>query len=73
MMRASRGTVAQLVEQGPFKALVLGSSPSRPTNKSMSYASLAVSCTETVRKSEGEPTGGRWNSGTCQPSVTGDK
>jgi hypothetical protein len=25
------GTVAQLVEQGPFKALVLGSSPSRPT------------------------------------------
>jgi hypothetical protein len=26
------GTVAQLVEQGPFKALVLGSSPSRPTN-----------------------------------------
>jgi hypothetical protein len=27
------GTVAQLVEQGPFKALVLGSSPSRPTNK----------------------------------------
>ncbi len=24
------GTVAQLVEQGPFKALVLGSSPSRP-------------------------------------------
>jgi hypothetical protein len=33
MMRASRGTVAQLVEQGPFKALVLGSSPSRPTNK----------------------------------------
>jgi hypothetical protein len=33
---ASRGTVAQLVEQGPFKALVLGSSPSRPTYKSMS-------------------------------------
>src|ERR1700691_4321026 len=26
------GTVAQLVEQGPFKALVLGSSPSRPTS-----------------------------------------
>ena len=25
------GTVAQLVEQGPYKALVLGSSPSRPT------------------------------------------
>ena len=30
------GTVAQLVEQGPFKALVLGSSPSRPTIKSIS-------------------------------------
>ncbi len=30
-MRALIGTVAQLVEQGPFKALVLGSSPSRPT------------------------------------------
>src|SRR5271154_5622326 len=29
----ANGTVAQLVEQGPFKALVLGSSPSRPTNK----------------------------------------
>jgi hypothetical protein len=25
------GTVAQLVEQGPFKALVPGSSPGRPT------------------------------------------
>ena len=31
MMRRANGTVAQLVEQGPFKALVLGSSPSRPT------------------------------------------
>ena len=31
MMSRSFGTVAQLVEQGPFKALVLGSSPSRPT------------------------------------------
>jgi hypothetical protein len=35
MMRRSNGTVAQLVEQGPFKALVLGSSPSRPTNPSI--------------------------------------
>ena len=26
------GTVAQLVEQGPFKALVPGSSPGRPTS-----------------------------------------
>jgi hypothetical protein len=32
IMRALIGTVAQLVEQGPFKALVLGSSPSRPTS-----------------------------------------
>jgi hypothetical protein len=36
------GTVAQLVEQGPFKALVLGSSPSRPTTKSTGYAILSV-------------------------------
>ncbi len=31
IIRGQPGTVAQLVEQGPFKALVLGSSPSRPT------------------------------------------
>ncbi len=50
MMRRSNGTVAQLVEQGPFKALVLGSSPSRPTIKSKTYANLSTRCTETVRK-----------------------
>jgi hypothetical protein len=44
------GTVAQLVEQGPFKALVLGSSPSRPTIKSSIYANLSVRRTETVHK-----------------------
>jgi hypothetical protein len=41
------GTVAQLVEQGPFKALVLGSSPSRPTTfKSKTCANLSFRCTE---------------------------
>src|SRR5665213_752020 len=30
----SYGTVAQLVEQGPFKALVVGSIPTRPTKYS---------------------------------------
>jgi len=35
---------------GPIKALVLGSSPSRPTIKSSIYANLSVRCTETVRK-----------------------
>jgi hypothetical protein len=50
MMRASRGTVAQLVEQGPFKALVLGSSPSRPTYKSMSYRRTETHSTKKVPK-----------------------
>ena len=44
------GTVAQLVEQGPFKALVLGSSPSRPTIKSTTCAYKRPVCTEIVRK-----------------------
>jgi hypothetical protein len=44
------GTVAQLVEQGPFKALVLGSSPSRPTIKSTTCAYNRPVCTEIVRK-----------------------
>jgi hypothetical protein len=44
------GTVAQLVEQGPFKALVLGSSPSRPTIKSTTCAYNRSVCTEIVRK-----------------------
>jgi hypothetical protein len=34
-LRHIYGSVAQLVEQYPFKVLVLGSSPSRPTNHSM--------------------------------------
>jgi len=44
------GTVAQLVEQGPFKALVLGSSPSRPTLNQ----SLALIVVLSVRKSYGK-------------------
>src|SRR5580658_37126 len=44
------GTVAQLVEQGPFKALVLGSSPSRPTIKSTTCDYNRPVCTEIVRK-----------------------
>ena len=47
------GTVAQLVEQGPFKALVLGSSPSRPTIKSMGYVYLSFRGTEIIRKTNG--------------------
>jgi hypothetical protein len=43
------GTVAQLVEQGPFKALVLGSSPSRPTLNQ----SLTLGIISSVRKSYG--------------------
>jgi 7-cyano-7-deazaguanine synthase len=44
------GTVAQLVEQGPFKALVLGSSPSRPTLNQL----LALIIVLSVRKSYGK-------------------
>ena len=46
----SHGTVAQLVEQGPFKALVLGSSPSRPTLNQL----LALMIVLSVRKSYGK-------------------
>jgi hypothetical protein len=44
------GTVAQLVEQGPFKALVPGSSPGRPTLNQ----SLALNIVLSVRKSYGK-------------------
>src|SRR5271165_42016 len=42
------GTVAQLVEQGPFKALVLGSSPSRPTNPSSTRVLAGRSASDSV-------------------------
>ena len=63
IMRAcNRGTVAQLVEQGPFKALVLGSSPSRPTNKNNELRSWGQSLygksTETSAFSTPIPNGG---------------
>ncbi len=42
---AVRGPVAQLVEQCPFKALVVGSSPTRPTIFSSLFTeSLGVWC-----------------------------
>ena len=56
IIRGQSGTVAQLVEQGPFKALVLGSSPSRPTNKNNDLRVMLLAetvrteiCTETFR------------------------
>ena len=37
LRRFSAGSVAQLVEQRPFKALVPGSSPGRPSESSMAW------------------------------------
>src|SRR4051812_44554827 len=51
-LRALRphGSVAQLVEQRPFKALVVGSSPTRPTSPSVRDQSLpAKSSSGTAR------------------------
>jgi hypothetical protein len=39
---ADFGPLAQLVEQWTFNPLVVGSNPTRPTNKSTTYLILAV-------------------------------
>ena len=69
MIFGSPGTVAQLVEQGPFKALVLGSSPSRPTNKINSlFPCGAFEKTAMLKHLDGYVSDGRLSSADAGPA-----